>query len=86
MSKTAEENRLTDLLDKLINGDPDNDWQSLNRLEQYLVCILTRKNIEILGKPMNRLEVLLQALYAVVPENSSEVLYARLEELDKINK
>jgi hypothetical protein len=74
-----EENRLDDLLSKIINGD-FTEWESLNRLEQYLVCILTRKDLEALGKPMNRLEVLLQALYTVVPENSVEILAARIEE------
>lgn len=75
---TLEENRLDDLLTKLINGEFDS-WESLNRLEQHLVCILTRKDIENLGKPMNRLEVLLQALYTVTPENAVEILAARLE-------
>lgn len=75
-----EENRLDKLLSSLVKGEVPEDWQSLNRLEQYLVCLLTRKGIEELGKPMNRLEVLLQALYEVVPENSLEVLSARLEE------
>ena len=77
------DNRLEELLDKLIKGDPATDWQSLNRLEQYLICILTRSGIESMGKPLNRLEVLLQALYTVVPENSVEILSARLEEQDK---
>jgi hypothetical protein len=79
-------NRLDELLTKLINGEPAEDWKSLNRLEQYLVCILARSNIEQLGKPMNRLEVLLQALYYVVPEGSLEILSAHLEELDNTNK
>ena len=74
----TEENRLDELLTMLISGDMT-AWEPLNRLEQYLVCILTRKDIEVLGKPMNRLEVLLQALYTVVPENSVEILAARLE-------
>lgn len=73
-----EENRLDELLTRLINGDVS-EWSSLNRLEQHLVCILTRQGLDELGKPMNRLEVLLQALYAVVPENAVEVLAARLE-------
>lgn len=76
-------NRLDELLNKLLQGDPATDWVSLNRLEQYLICILTRSGIEELGKPLNRLEVLLQALYEVVPENSVEVLSARLEEQTK---
>jgi hypothetical protein len=82
MSKIPDENRLDELLSKLINGDPVGDWKSLNRLEQYLVCILAKGDIEALGKPMNRLEVLLQALYAITPENSLDVLSARLEDFD----
>ena len=74
-----EDNRLDTLLEMLISGDISS-WKSLNRLEQYLVCILTRNGLEDLGKPLNRLEVLLQALYAVTPENSMEILTARLEE------
>ena len=76
---TLEDNRLDALLSQIINGDFSN-WESLNRLEQYLVCILTKKGIDVLGKPLNRLEVLLQALYEVVPENSIEILNIRLEE------
>jgi hypothetical protein len=75
-----EKNRLDDLLTAIINGEAQENWTCLNRLEQYLICILTRKNIEDLGEPMNRLEVLLRALYEVVPENSVEILSARLEE------
>ena len=75
--------RLDELLTMLIEGKVPEKWESLNRLEQYLVCILTRSDIKDLGVPMNRLEVLLQALYDVVPENSVEVLAARLEEQDK---
>lgn len=77
-----EESRLEELLTKLISNESIDNWESLNRLEQYLICILTRQGIEALGKPLNRLEVLLQALYTVVPENSLEVLSARLEELN----
>lgn len=69
-------NRLEELLNKLIHGEAINDWKSLNRLEQYLICILTRSGIEELGEPMNRLEVLLHALYEVVPENAIEILDA----------
>jgi hypothetical protein len=76
----TEKNRLDELLTALINGEMPENWTSLNRLEQYLVCILTRTGIETLGEPLNRLEVLLSALYEVVPENSVEVLSARLEE------
>jgi hypothetical protein len=74
------DNRLDELLTMLIEGNIPENWESLNRLEQYLICILTHSGIEALGAPMNRLEVLLQALYEVVPENSVEVLSARLEE------
>ena len=72
--------RLDELLTMLSNSQTPEHWESLNRLEQYLVCILTRTGIEELGTPLNRLEVLLQALYEVVPENAVEVLSARLEE------
>ena len=75
-------NRLEELLTKLIDGSGVEDWECLNRLEQYLICILTRKGIEELGEPMNRLEVLLQALYNVVPENTVEILSTRLEKQD----
>lgn len=75
-------NRLEELLTKLIDGAGAEDWECLNRLEQYLICILTRTGIEKLGEPMNRLEVLLQALYTVVPENAIEILSARLEKQD----
>jgi hypothetical protein len=75
----TEKNRLDELLIALIKGEIPENWTSLNRLEQYLVCILTRTGIETLGEPLNRLEVLLSALYEVVPENSVEVLSARLE-------
>ena len=73
-------NRLDELLTMIIEGNSAEHWESLNRLEQYLVCILTHSGMESLGTPMNRLEVLLQALYEVVPSNSVEILAARLEE------
>ncbi len=73
-------NRLDELLNMLISGGAEN-WKSLNRLEQYLICILTRSDIEQLGKPLNRLEVLLQALYHVVPDNAIEILSAKLVDL-----
>ena len=76
-------NRLDELLTRFIEGNSQERWESLNRLEQYLVCILTHSGIEELGTPMNRLEALLQALYEIVPENAIEVLSARLEEQDK---
>lgn len=75
-------NRLDELLTMIIEGNSAEHWESLNRLEQYLVCILTHAGIEDLGAPMNRLEVLLQALYDVVPAGAVEVLAARLEEQD----
>lgn len=75
-------NRLDELLTKIINNEGAEDWECMNRLEQYLICILTRTGIEKLGTPMNRLEVLLQALYTVVPENAIEILSARLEKQD----
>lgn len=73
------DNRLDELLNKLIKGEGVEDWKCLNRLEQYLICILTRSDIEVLGEPMNRLEVLLRALYEVVPENAFEILSAEIE-------
>ena len=61
------ENKLEELFDRLLNdGDASAllaEWDKLNRLEQYLVCILTKSNIERMGTPLNRLEALLQALY-----------------------
>jgi hypothetical protein len=66
MAKETE-NKLEELFDKLLNdGDASAllaEWDNLNRLEQYLVCIITKSNIERMGPPLNRLEVLLQALY-----------------------
>jgi hypothetical protein len=75
-------NRLDELLNILLHGGGVENWKSLNRLEQYLICILTRNGIEQLGKPLNRLEVLLQALYYVVPDNAIEILSAKLVDLD----
>jgi hypothetical protein len=72
-------NRLDELLTKILEGNTD-DWECLNRLEQYLICILTHDGLDKLGVPMNRLEVLLQALYHVVPSNAMEVLSVKLEE------
>jgi hypothetical protein len=74
--------RLDTLLTSLANNESIENWECLNRLEQYLICILTHKDIETLGKPLNRLEVLLTALYEVVPENSLQIISARLEELE----
>ena len=80
--------RLDELLTLLSEGNSQIHWESLNRLEQYLVCILTHSGIEALGTPLNRLEVLLQLLYEVTPENTIavEVLSARLEEQNNNNK
>jgi hypothetical protein len=75
--------RLDTLLTKIVNNEPIDDWECLNRLEQYLVCILTKTGIEALGEPMNRLEVLLQALYENVPEASVKILAAKLVEIDE---
>lgn len=72
--------RLDELLTMLGENKTPEHWESLNRLEQYLVCILTHTGIEELGAPLNRLEVLLQALYKVVPENIVEVISVRVEE------
>ena len=76
----SDVNRLEELLDLLVSGNGVENWECLNRLEQYLICILAKKDISELGKPLNRLEVLLQALYYVVPDNSIEVIATRLEE------
>ena len=76
----TEANRLDELLTLLIENKSADDWECLNRLEQYLVCILTKGDISLLGEPMNRLEVLLQALYYVVPEGTLEIISTRLEE------
>ena len=60
-------NRLEELFEKLLdNGDAtelEKEWDHLNRLEQYLVCIINKSDIARLGEPMNRLERLLQAVY-----------------------
>jgi hypothetical protein len=66
MSKETE-NRLEVLFEALLNGgstsELEKEWDSLNRLEQYLICIINKSGIERMQEPMNRLEVLLQALY-----------------------
>ena len=60
-------NKLEELFDKLLeNGDTtelEKEWDNLNRLEQYLVCIISKSGIDRMGEPMNRLETLLQAVY-----------------------
>ena len=76
-------NRLDELLTAISKGQPIENWESFNRLEQYLICILTRKGIEDMGEPMNRLEELLQAVYLVVPENAIEILRIDLEKLEQ---
>jgi hypothetical protein len=80
------ENRLEYLFNRLLEvgsvDELESEWDKLNRLEQYLLCIISRSGIERMGKPMNRLEVLLQAAYNTMPENSVSVLSARLEEQD----
>ena len=82
----SKPNRLDELLTALINGQTLENWTCLNRLEQYLICILTRKDIEVLGQPLNRLEVLLQALYEVVPENALEIIGVHLDQIDPDKK
>ena len=65
--KNELNNKLEDLFTKLLeDGDVselEQNWDSLNRLEQYLVCIISKTGIDRMGQPMNRLEILLQALY-----------------------
>lgn len=78
-----ETNRLDTLLTNIIENKQIEDWKCLNRLEQYLVWILTRQEDQKpTGEPLNRLEVLLSALYEVVPENSMEIISARLEAIE----
>ena len=66
MSKETE-NRLEQLFNALLDGgstaELEKEWDSLNRLEQYLICVINKSGIERMGEPMNRLEILLQALY-----------------------
>lgn len=66
MSKETD-NKLEELFAKLLeNGDTtelEKEWEKLNRLEQYLVCIISKSGIDRMGEPMNRLETLLQAVY-----------------------
>jgi hypothetical protein len=66
MSKEID-NKLEELFNKLLeNGDTaelEKEWDKLNRLEQYLVCIISMSGIDRMGEPMNRLETLLQAVY-----------------------
>lgn len=66
MSKETD-NKLEELFAKLLeNGDTtelEKEWENLNRLEQYLVCIISKSGIDRMGEPMNRLETLLQAVY-----------------------
>lgn len=66
MNKETD-NKLEELFAKLLeNGDTtelEKEWEKLNRLEQYLVCIISKSGIDRMGEPMNRLETLLQAVY-----------------------
>lgn len=66
MNKETD-NKLEELFVKLLeNGDTtelEKEWEKLNRLEQYLVCIISKSGIDRMGEPMNRLETLLQAVY-----------------------
>lgn len=66
MSKETE-NKLEMLFTKLLeSGDTtelEKEWENLNRLEQYLICIINKTGIERMGDPKNRLEILLQAVY-----------------------
>lgn len=66
MSKETD-NKLEELFAKLLeNGDTtelEKEWEKLNRLEQYLICIISKSGIDRMGEPMNRLETLLQAVY-----------------------
>ena len=66
MSKETD-NKLEEFFTKLLeNGDTtelEKEWEKLNRLEQYLVCIISKSGIDRMGEPMNRLETLLQAVY-----------------------
>ena len=66
MSKETN-NKLEELFNKLLeNGDTtelEKEWDKLNRLEQYLVCIISKSGIDRMGEPMNRLETLLRAVY-----------------------
>lgn len=66
MSKETD-NKLEELFAKLLeNGDTtelEKEWDKLNRLEQYLVCIISKSGIDRMGEPVNRLETLLQAVY-----------------------
>jgi hypothetical protein len=66
MNKETD-NKLEVLFDKLLNdGDVTElkkNWDDLNRLEQYLVCLISKSDIDLMGEPKNRLEVLLTVLY-----------------------
>ena len=66
MSKETE-NKLEELFNKFLeDGDVsslEKEWDNLNRLEQYLICVISKSGISRMGQPMNRLETLLQAVY-----------------------
>lgn len=51
-----EKNRLDILLSAIANKDVLDDWQPLNRLEQYLLCFIYPDKIQNLSSPLNRLE------------------------------
>lgn len=61
------ENRLVYLLEKLANHEEvsvgETGFQPLNRLEQWLLCLINKTGIEDLGDPMNALEYLIKAIY-----------------------
>lgn len=91
-------NRLDELLTKITNKEPIGNWSCLNRLEQYLFCIVARGTAEAEneyaelishydnGKPLNILEEYLDVIYHMVPENTEqilgEIIAARLEQID----
>lgn len=66
MSKEID-NKLEELFAKLLENcdttELEKEWDKLNRLEQYLICIISKSGIDRMGEPMNRLETLLQAVY-----------------------
>lgn len=62
------ENRLVYLMEKLANHQEVSvggatGFQPLNRLEQWLLCLINKTGIEDLGEPMNALEYLIKAIY-----------------------
>ena len=62
------ENRLVYLMEKLANHQEVSvggatGFQPLNRLEQWLLCLINKTGVEDLGEPMNALEYLIKAIY-----------------------